>query len=230
MIPPPSRPKRWKSALRVAIIIAIFIGAAVAVYSERSMIAEGFHHMGRLNWAWVVAAMLSELVSMIAFSQLQKVLLRANQVQPSFSWLLAICYKSNAIAVFVPIVGSGIGTQHVYRGLRKSGVDGAVASFMLTMAGIVSSVTLAAVVMTGAVLSGNPTAAAGGLLTALVSIGAVACVAIELRSEKGRRRLLRLCALSIRASQRVSRRPRGNAGALADSTLASLQRLRLAGC
>jgi putative heme transporter len=98
---------------------------------------------------------------------------------------------------------------------------------MLTMAGIVSSVTLAAVVMTGAVLSGNPTAAAGGLLTALVSIGTVASVAIELRSEKGRRRLLRLCAWGIRASQRVSGRPRGNAEALADSSLAPLQRLRL---
>jgi putative heme transporter len=98
---------------------------------------------------------------------------------------------------------------------------------MLTMAGIVSSVTLAAVVMTGAVLSGNPTAAAGGLLTALVSIGAVASVAIELRSEKGRRRLLKLCAWGIRASQRVSGRPHSNAEALADSSWASLQRLRL---
>jgi uncharacterized membrane protein YbhN (UPF0104 family) len=113
MIPPPSRPKRRKSALRVAIIIGIVIGAAVAVYSERSTIAEGVHHMGRLNWAWVVAAMLIELVSMVAFSQLQKVFLRANEVQPSLSWLLAIGYTSNAIAVFVPIVGSGIGTQYV---------------------------------------------------------------------------------------------------------------------
>jgi uncharacterized membrane protein YbhN (UPF0104 family) len=211
----------------MAMVVAIVVGAVAAVHSERSTIAAGIHHITGLNWAWAIAASLTELVSMFAFTQLQKVLLRANEFQPPLSRLLVIGLTSNAIAVFMPIVGPGIGTQHVYRGLRKSGVDGVVASFVLTMAGILSAVALAAVVMMGAVLSGNPTTAVGGLLTALASIGVAAAVADQLRSEDGRQRLLRLCVLGIRTSQRVSGRPRGNAEALANSTLDSLEHLRL---
>jgi len=78
-----------------------------------------------------------------------------------------------------------------------------------------------------AVLSGSPAAAAGGLLAAIAMLAAAAAVAVELRSEKGRARLVRLIGMSLRCSQRVIRRPKGDADTLARAVLASVQRLQL---
>jgi putative heme transporter len=58
-------------------------------------------------------------------------------------------------------------------------------------------------------------------------LAAAVAVAVELRSEKGRARLLRLIAFSLRCSQRVIRRPKGEARTLAQAVLASVQRLQL---
>ena len=90
-----------------------------------------------------------------------------------------------------------------------------------------STVTLATVVTAGAVLSGNPAASASGLLAATAMLGAAAAVAVELRSEKGRTRLLRLISFALRCSQRVIRRPKGQPEILAQAVLASIRGMQL---
>jgi putative heme transporter len=88
-------------------------------------------------------------------------------------------------------------------------------------------VTLATVVTAAALLSGNPAASAGGLLAAVVLLTAAITVAVELRTERGRERLARLIAFSLRCSQRVIHRPKGQARSLALAVLDSVQRMRL---
>ena len=219
--------KTWTSAVRTLAIVAIFLGAAAAVYSQRSTIGHGIGDVRYLDWVWVAAASLVEMLSMLALALLYRVLLQASQARLTVTWILASSYTANAISSAVPVIGSGLASRQAYRQFREGGADPAAASLSLTLAGIVSTVTLATVVTAAAVLSGNPAASAGGLLAAAAMLAAAVTVAVELRSEKGRARLERLIVFFLRCSQRVIRRPKGEAQAVAEAVLASVQRLQL---
>ncbi len=219
--------KAWTSPVRTLTIIAVTVGAAAAVYSLRSTIGQGIHNVRNLQWIWVAAASLIEVLSMLALAMLYRVLLQASQARLTVTWILASSYTANAISIAVPVIGPGMASRQAYQQFREGGADPAAASLALTLAGIVSTVTLATVVTTAAVLSGNPAASAAGLLAAVAMLGAAVAVAVELRSENGRARLLRLIAFSLRCSQRLTRRPKGEAQTLAQAVLASVLRLQL---
>lgn len=209
------------------LIVAIFLGTAAAVYAERSAIGQGLHNVRHLNWAWVVAASLSELLSMLGLVLLYRTLLQASQARLSVTWILASSQIANAISIAVPVIGSGMASRQAYLQFREGGADPGAASLALTLAGVVSTVTLPTVVTAAALLSGNPAAAVSGLLAAAALLAAVVAVAVELRSENGRARLLRLIVFPLRFSQRVTHRPKGQAQALAHKVLVSVQRMQL---
>jgi hypothetical protein len=58
--------QRWKSVVRNVAIIAVALGAATAIYAERSTIGRGVHNVRNLNWPWVAAASFVEVLSMVA--------------------------------------------------------------------------------------------------------------------------------------------------------------------
>ena len=219
--------KTWTSAVRTAAIVAILLGAAAAVYAERSAIGHGIGNVTNLSWAWVAAASLSEVASMLALALLYQALLRAGQARLTVTWIFASAHIANAISTAVPVIGSPMASREAYRQFREGGADPAAASLALTLAGIISTVTLATVATAAAVLSGNPAASAGGLLAAIAMLAAAAAVAAGLRSQTGQARLVRLTGMFLRCSQRVIRRPKGDAGTLARAVLASVQRLQL---
>jgi putative heme transporter len=219
--------KTRASLVRTLLIAAILVGTAVAVYTQRSTIGDGIHNVRHLNWAWVAAASLAEMVSMLALALLYQSLLRASQARLTVTWIFASSYIANVISISVPVIGAGIASRTAYQEFREGGADPAAASLALTLAGIVSTVTLAPTVTAAAMLSGNPAASAGGLLAAIAMVAAVVAVAVEMRSGPGRARLARLMAFGIRCLQRVIRRPKGEASALAHAALVSVQRIRL---
>jgi putative heme transporter len=219
--------KTRTATIRALAIIAICVGTAAAVYSQRSTIGEGFRNVRDLSWVWVAAASLVEVLSMLALALLYRALLQASQARLTVPWILASSYTANAISIAVPVIGPGMASRQAYLQFREGGADPAAASLTLTLAGIVSTMTLATVATAAAVLSGNPAASAGGLLAAVAMLAAAAAVAAELRSYNGRARLLRLTALTLRCSQRAAHRPKGDAQTLAQAVLASVQRLQL---
>lgn len=219
--------KSWASAIRTLAIIAVIVGAAAAVYALRSTVGQGIHNVGHLRWLWVAAASLVEVLSMLALALLYRALLQASEARLPVTWILASSYTANAISVGVPVVGSGMASRHAYLQFRERGADPAAASLALTLAGIVSTVTLATVATAAAVLSGNPAASIGGLLAAVAVLAAALTVAVELRSEKGRARVSRLIAFALRCSQRVAHRPKGQAQILGQAVVASIQRVHL---
>jgi uncharacterized membrane protein YbhN (UPF0104 family) len=158
--------------------VAVALGVVVAIYAERSTIAKGIHNIGTLNWAWVAAASLVEVLSMVALALLYRELLRANGARLSVTWILAASYTANALSIAVPVIGSGMAGRLAYRRFREGGVNAGAASLTLTVAGIVSTVTLASVVTLSALLSGNPAAAASGLVSAAAMVTAAAAIAL----------------------------------------------------
>jgi hypothetical protein len=126
----------------------------------------------RLPWALAGAG--AEFVSMAAFGQLQRVLLRAAGARLTVRSILATAYTASAIAISVPAVGSAL------RRLMPSATSAAVAptqgqaSIALTAAGVLSNIAFAILAAAGATLTGNPAAAA---LAAAGSLAGTALVA-----------------------------------------------------
>jgi putative heme transporter len=221
--------QRWKTIVRDLAILAIVLAVIAAIYSERSTTAKGIRHLRDLDWAWIPAVSLAQVLSMVAFGRLYQVLLQANRNRLKLPWILAASFAANAVSSFVPVVGSGMASRQNFLWLREGGAESGAATLTLTVAGVVSTVTLATVATTAAVLSGSPAAAISGLLTAVVMVAVVVGVAVELRTETGRTRLRRLTAFLIRVAQRVIRRPKGEPEVMAQSVLASLLRFELGG-
>lgn len=139
--------KTWTSALRTLAIIAICVGAAAAVYSQRTVIGQGIHNVRDLHWAWVAAASLSEALSMLALVLLYQALLPASQARLTVTWIFASTHIANAISTAVPVIGSGMASRQAYRQFREGGADPAAASLTLTLAGVASTATFATVVI-----------------------------------------------------------------------------------
>ena len=208
-------------------MVAILSGVAVAIYLQHATIDEGLHQIGRLRWGWVVAASLAEVVSMVGLALLYRDLLRANRARLTVPWILACCFTSNAVALSVPVIGSGVASRRTFRFFCRGGADATTASFALTVAGVVSTVTMVTVVAVGAILSGDPAAAVGAAAGALVLLGAALLIAVELHTERGRRRLLFGLRHTLQLTKQLVRRPKREAGAVAGEVLSSVEQMRL---
>jgi hypothetical protein len=82
---PPSAPapaarllrRGWVGIAQVVAIAAIAGGAGAAIWAERAMMHQGFGVLARTRVGWVLVGVVAEFVSMAAFGQLERLLLRA---------------------------------------------------------------------------------------------------------------------------------------------------------
>jgi putative heme transporter len=153
----------------------------------------GVATLAHVRPGWMAAGFAAEVVSMVGFGLLEKELLRAGVTLRA---VLATAYRANAIAVAVPVVGSGLATRYAYREFRRLGAATEQVSVALTIAGVMSTLAFAVLAVTGAVLTGNPVAGlaagAGGVL------GAAVVTAILLAARFGRpRAVLTTAAVAV---------------------------------
>jgi putative heme transporter len=214
--------RRLWAAARAAAIVAIVAGSVAAVYAERSIMRSGLASFRHANLGWVAAGFGAECVSMAAFALLQRRLLGAAGTRLTFGSLLAIAYTSNAVALAVPVAGSGMAAAYAQRQFRARGADAATVSLALLVAGVISTVAFAVVVTVGAVLSGNPAAAVAGLVSSVCCAAAAGLTVIVLHSPAGRARLRPPAAFAIRLCQRLVHRPAGEPTAIAAGVLQRL--------
>jgi putative heme transporter len=224
-----ARPRRrWRATVQIAGTVAVAGGAGWAVYRERATLSAGLRVLAaHVEPGWVVACILAQFLSMVFFALLQQRLLKAGGARLTVPWILSTAYLANAVAVAVPVIGSGMAATYAYQQLRERRVDPVIARAALALAGVVSTVGFAAVVVTGAVLSGNPLAAASALASTLACVAILATVLAALRSPAGRSRLRRLTSWLLRTAQRTVRRPHGDPGQLAAAAMERLSLFRL---
>jgi uncharacterized membrane protein YbhN (UPF0104 family) len=219
--------RRLWAAVRLGAIVAIVAGATIAVYAERATIFSGVASFRQSRPGWVTAGFAAECVSMAAFALLQQRLLRVAAARLTFGSLLATAYTSNAIALAVPVAGSGMAAAYSQRQFRARGADTATVSLALVLAGVISTVAFAVLAAAGAVASGNPAAAVVGLLTCLGCAAAAAVLVVVLRWPRGRARLQRPAAFAFRLSQRLAHRPAGDPATIAAAGLHRLGSVNL---
>ena len=125
----------WAGVAQLVAIAVIIAGAGAAIYGERATLRQGLGFFPHVRVGWVLAGAAAEFLSMKAFGQLNRVLLRAAGARLTLRSVLATVYKANAIAVSVPVVGSGIAAAYTIREFRRAGADAGQASVALTLAG-----------------------------------------------------------------------------------------------
>jgi uncharacterized protein (TIRG00374 family) len=220
--------RRWTTVLKIAGTAAVAAGAGWAIYRERATLLGGLHVLSAHNKLdWVTACVAAQCLSMVFFALLQQQLLKAGGARLTAPWLLSTAYLANAVAVAVPVVGSGMAATYAYHQLRERRVDPVIAQAALVLAGLVSSVAFAAIVVLAALMSGSPAAAYSALGSAVTGLIILAAGLVALRSPAGRSRLQRLASRLLAAAQRIVRRPRGDPAQLTQSALDRLSLFRL---
>ncbi len=102
---------------------------------------------------------------------------------------MAIIYASNAISASIPIAGTPMSAAFSFRSFARRGADRNLAGWVLTISGVVSTVTFALIVAAGAILTGNAVAAVVGAVGALATVVPVLLCLIALRHDRLRARL-----------------------------------------
>ncbi|MGH3187235.1 MAG: lysylphosphatidylglycerol synthase transmembrane domain-containing protein, partial [Streptosporangiaceae bacterium] len=195
-------PRRYR--LRRSMLAALAIAVLVSVIVvERHTLAESLHVLARLNWAWFLLALASEVISLSSFGLSRMLLMRVNGRPTTFRSVMAVTYAANALSISVPFAGAELAMVFSYRQFRRHGVDAAATGWTLAVSAIFSTSALALLLVIGAIAGSASLATAAGFIGAFVFIVPGAAVLLALRYENVRRLLHRLIAGLVSLSRRV---------------------------
>lgn len=186
-------------------VTAAAVLVTVIVLSRRTLL-ESLHNLGRLDWAWFLAAIAAEAVSLSAFGLSRRRLLRAEGHEAGLGSVMAITYASNALSMSIPFAGTQLAAVFSYRQFRRRGLDPALTSWALAVSAIASSSALALVLFTGALVGGAAAGTALGFLGAAVFLLPGLAVLLGLRYQRARVWLTKAAARILRVVRRVLRR------------------------
>lgn len=207
-------PSRGAHPLRRVTLAVLTVGVfTFIVVAGRHTLAESTHVLGSANLGWLALALVAELVSLSAFGQSRKLLLRANGNRPAFRSVMAITYAANALSLSVPFAGTELSVVYSYRQFRRHGTDAATTSWTLAVSAIFSTSALALLLVAGAIL-GRSAATAIGFAAAAVYLLPGAGVLLALRYDRVRSVLHDVLAFLARLSRRFFGKPENGAEGL----------------
>ena len=163
----------------------VFVALALVVIqvagAHRDELTGTRRYLEDLNWAWIAVAIGAEICSMLSFTALQRRLLSAGGLDVRMRPLVAITLAGNAMANSLP-AGGAFATVFAYRQYRRKGADEALAAWTLVAVTCLTSVTLAALAVIGAVIAGDDGSVSGlAPLIALLLVGPALGVAVIVR-------------------------------------------------
>jgi uncharacterized membrane protein YbhN (UPF0104 family) len=139
----------------------------------------GAGELHELRWPWVAAAAVLGVAAVALYGELHRQLLVVGGARPGGAAVQSVSFAQNAIGNTVPLVGGAGALAYAVTGLRRRGVDGALAAWAVLAAGVLSVfclVALGAITLTATgrlplagcalVITGMLVAGAGALLLA----------------------------------------------------------------
>jgi uncharacterized protein (TIRG00374 family) len=212
-VPPPAV-RRARAAIRRYWPALRFVGAigilALAIWvltshtNELSGVPSTLEH---LNWWWVPPAVLAETASFVCFAGMQFTLLKSGGLDAPRGALLKMTFASQALTNSL-IGGSAVSAVYGFRWFRRFGADDTLAAWSMAGTLIASMVSLSLVATAGLALAASEGASLDlipviiGVMVVTAAIGALFVY---------ERPLFILLTWGIRGSQRILRRPRGDA-------------------
>jgi putative heme transporter len=220
--------KRWTLIGAVAIVVVI------ALYRYRSLMVGSFADFGHLKWGSVATGAACECVSMTSFARMQRHILRSGGLLLTVESMVAITYAGNAIAVTLPLAGSGLGAMFLHRQYTARGASGSVATWVLAVSGIFSAVAFGLITSGAALASGDLTAELGGIAGVVLVLLPLTGVWLAVRYPLARAKLAGAAAWAVRQAVRIApRRVASRIGRRPEATvsdaMARIAALRLTG-
>lgn len=166
-----------RTALRLAAVLAVLV-AAVAVLRDRLPRPEQvWQALLGADTRWVLAALVAEGISLGMFAHQQRRLLTAFGVPMSLRRARAITYSRSAIAISLP-AGSALSAGFAFRQFRAGGASRSTAATVMILSGVVSTVALGLLYLTGLLaIATTPLAVLGERHPSLVAALALLVVA-----------------------------------------------------
>jgi uncharacterized membrane protein YbhN (UPF0104 family) len=171
----------WGRWSRLGITGVAAVAVVALLVSQRSLVASSLRTVGNLKWVWLLGAVGLEAASMASFAHMQCRLLRSGTTRVGLRPVLTSVFAGNALSATVPVAGSQMSLVFVFRRFKQLGVEATVAAWTLVVAGVISSLASAILLVAGAILTGNDLAAAafanwladaGVLAASLAGVGA----------------------------------------------------------
>jgi len=189
----------------VAIVAVGLLAAAAA--AENSDVAGSLKVLAHLRWAWVVAGIALEVISVAAFAAMFRRLLAAGRARPRPSQMLVTIYAANAMSVSVPLAGPGLAAAYLFRRFTRFGAGAVGAGWTLLAGGVISAVAWVIILAAGGLASGHTVALAVTVPALAVVLAVAATIAVAARYPRVRRFLEDFLARVLTRGARLLRWP-----------------------
>ncbi|MHB8243807.1 MAG: lysylphosphatidylglycerol synthase transmembrane domain-containing protein [Acidimicrobiales bacterium] len=214
------RHRRW---LRFLLGTALGVLALWAVGGQRGELTDASRELGHLNGAWLAVAIVAEVLSVVAFAEMQARLLRSGGVATKPGALIAMTAAAGSIASSMP-AGPAVSSIFAYRQYRRHGADEALAGWTLIATLVSAAFGLSLLAAVGLGLAERQ-GAAFDLIGVVVGVFFVTTVATAVLWQ--RRTLARAFLTLLRAVRRVTGRPKRHEGEVVETLMARLGRVQL---
>ena len=199
--------------MRLLIGLVVAVVALWAVGGRRGELEGALSYLSHLRWEWLVAAVIAEILAIVAFGALQRSLLDAGGTPMGLGLATAIAFGGNAIQNSLP-AGPLWSNVWAFRQFRRRGADEVLAVWTLFATSVLSAASLAAVAALGVLIARNENVALDVLLVAGTGVVILVGLHYLLRRHGW---TLGVAARIVRLLQRVVHRPKDDADELVEA-------------
>lgn len=216
------RSRAWAVA-RAVIGVALGLAALYALNGKRGELTGASSELAHLRVVWLLAAIGLELISYVAWGQLQRQLLRAGGTTMSFPYAFGISMAAGAIANSLP-GGTAFAGLYSFRFYRRSGADSRLAGWTLLATLVCTSLTLCILAAVGVFLAFGQSSSLG-LVGVVLSVLVLSLFADALVLQ--RQWLSQLGVALCHVSKRIFGRPREDGDLFVAQLFARLGMVRM---
>lgn len=165
--------KHWQTVVHW-VVVGVAIGyLAWLVPGLAGEASRAIGQLDNLRWEWFLVAVVCGIAPLILYGELHRQLLRVGGSDLSFTTVQGINFVENAVSTTVPVVGGAGALVYAIDQLRRRGVDSALASWSVLMAGVLATLCLLVLGVIGLGLAGHIPVALAVVLAAVIVLGSV---------------------------------------------------------
>ncbi len=210
-------------AVRYALGIGLGVFILLLLVGQRGELTGALDHLDHLNYAWESSAVVAEVLSIVGYGYLQRVVLGWSGAEVSLASLTLVSLANNAIAYTVPGEPT-VSSAYRYRYFRRHGASGASAGWTILTILIAQAIGMSLLLLVGVLiaLSGQTGVHARGAVIVGLFVVVIAGAFLVRRDL-----LLRFLGAAVRLAQRLSGHPRGDVLERVEGTLRRMREIPL---
>lgn len=219
----PGRRSGWARTSWLVLMVLVVAMVTTELVLAGPAILSAVAELARSSAGWLAVAGVAAFASMIAFAAVRKQTLRAAGVEVPLRRAVAVSYAAGAVHTTLP-GGTVLSTAYAFRQLRSWGASPVVATWCLTVTGLLATATLSVIGVTGLLLGGGAT---GSVLQSVAGITVVLVgMAGIVRLTRNPDRLGMAAGHVLRWINRLRRRPAETGSAVLSTLIDDLRAIR----